>query len=139
MILVLTVISLYCQNSYPKKLIIEGDTTIVISLPQLKKINKTILDKKDQDIYINSLERNFEQLILINGKQISLNDLLCEKNNNLLIQNSDLIKLNTSNKQIQSYYKKEIANYKQKQVKIAFVGGLVGVSITSIMFLILNK
>lgn len=40
---VLTAQLSYCQGSYPKKLLIEGDTVVAITVDQAKKVNKAFI------------------------------------------------------------------------------------------------
>jgi hypothetical protein len=137
-ILVLIVILSYSQNYYPQKIVLNNDTLILITPNQLKEVNFRLLKLNSQSEYLEDVETYLFKLQEDMFKQSSLNEKLISKNNNLFVQNSELIKINNTNNKIQEYYKKEIKNYKKKQIKVAIVGGLVGISVTSILFLTLN-
>lgn len=128
----------YSQDYCPKKIVLDKDTLITISPSQLQEINFRLIKLNNQTEYLEGVEQYLFDLQGEMFKQSSLNERLLTKNNELFIQNSELAKLNRTNSDIQKYYKKEIKNYKKQQVKVAIIGGLVGVSITSILFLTLN-
>ena len=132
----MTILS-YSQNSYPRKLILESDTVIVISEPQLKKINEYLLRYEKLNLYNDSLISILNTQKTILDKRNVLNELLNKRNSDLLIQNADLIKLNSTNNKIQEYYKKEL-KVKNRKKTIAFFGGLtLGIATTSTLILIL--
>lgn len=135
----LTATSLYCQNSYPKKILINSDTIVAITPIQLKQINSRLLELKDLRLYTQTLEEyNATQKNVIKH-QIGLNRELNKKNTRLLINNSDLMKLNSTNDKLLGYYKKELKVQKRRKT-LTFFGGLtIGVAATSIFMLTVHK
>jgi len=116
---------------------LEGDTVIVISEPQLKKINEYLLRYEKLYLYNDSLISILNTQKTILDKRNALNELLNKRNSDLLIQNADLIKLKSTNNKLQEYYKKEL-KVKNRKKTIAFFGGLtIGIATTSTLILIL--
>jgi hypothetical protein len=135
----LTATSLYSQTTYPSKIRVEEDTLIVITPKQLVKVNSTfqelehtILDNKRLNLTLDSYRRN-------TTKMMRINELLQEKNTRMLVNYSEHIKLNNTNKKLAEYYRKEIEVQKRKKVWSFFGGFTIGVAITSTLILLLNK
>lgn len=120
-------------------MILNGDTIVAINQDQLKTINKTFLDYYSQIHYIDDLDFQFKSISIINEKQALSIRNLSKNNADLLTELNRWEAKDKVNSELQDYYKREIKNYKKKQVKVALVGGLVGISVTSILFIWLRQ
>jgi hypothetical protein len=69
----------------------------------------------------------------------TINELLRKKNTQLLVDYSDMIKLNETNRKLAGYYNKEIEVQKRKKMKSFFGGLTIGIALTSTTILLLNN
>jgi hypothetical protein len=111
----------------------------VITPIQMKKINMTF-QKYDlahlENQRLNSLVSSYRA----NTSRINtINELLRKKNTQLLVDYSDMIKLNETNRKLAGYYNKEIEVQKRKKMKSFFGGLTIGIALTSTTILLLNN
>jgi len=57
--------SLYCQDTYPRLMVIEGDTVVAITVRQAKKINKSFVQEEYYRTVNDSLEK---KIVLLETK-----------------------------------------------------------------------
>lgn len=121
----MTVILSYSQNSYPKNILLNKDTFVVITKEQLKKINK--------DYYTLELLDSLSSLKEIN---IALLESTIEdykeiiKNQELIIINKEgVINIhNSTNQDLQKNYKKALNKYRIQKIKTIIASTLSGIS-----------
>lgn len=100
LLLVLTQALLYCQTTFPKKIVFNSDTVCIITIDHVKLINSTFIDideLNELNDSLNSQIKTYEELrnkqkdIILNmGKQLSLQaEIIVEKDN--IIENKDQI------------------------------------------------
>ena len=129
----------YCQETYPQKIAIEGDTVICISKEQVIKINETFDELnfykgKNDSLHIDLLIH--KELI---EKQLNINTILVNKNTEVLIENDNLHRKDQINTDIIEFYKKDLKQQKNKGMKLMIGGFTVGVSVGVITTLLLVK
>ena len=79
----------YSQSTYPKRMLIDGDTVVAITVEQSKKVNKTFLEKNYYKTVTESLGKKVTLLemnsnidyIIINKLKVQIDNL------NLIISN----------------------------------------------------
>ena len=82
-------VSCYSQTTYPKELIIDGDTVVAITLDNCREINQVFLDAKHYKIVSDSLN---QKVILLNGRID--NDSIIIGDQNFQIDNFETIMYN---------------------------------------------
>jgi len=132
----LIAISSFSQNIYPKKIILNKDSVVAITQNQVIKINESFKELDDLKQFSDSLITLVSLINESNERQINLNRKLNKKNNELLIENSELIKLNSTNDKLIDYLNKEIKNKNRKKPLYFMEGFVIGVATTSTLILI---
>jgi hypothetical protein len=111
----LTVTLSFSQNSYPKKVIVGKDTTVIITTDQVIKINEIGYERdfyKEQ----NEIKENY---ILSLDQIIKDKD---EKFNSLLIVNANLVELTDSYKKNVESLKRQLTQEQKKAKRNIYIG-----------------
>jgi hypothetical protein len=119
-ILILTNTLSYSQNYYPKKIVLTGDTLVLITPLQLSRINTALLYGQRDKMVIGNLRNqllSISELLLNRSKMERLQELKYNKLEQKLNANVVL-----------SEHKKVVANreYKRKKKNAFLIGGGVG-------------
>lgn len=105
----------FSQNSYPKKVIVGKDTTVIITTDQVIKINEIGYERdfyKEQ----NEIKENY---ILSLDQIIKDKD---EKFNSLLIVNANLVELTDSYKKNVESLKRQLTQEQKKAKRNIYIG-----------------
>ena len=135
----LTATLLFCQESYPKKLVIENDTIIAITPEQTKAINFVFDERDFYKDKSDSLSVKIAVQSLSLNRQIMINRELSNENELTLMNLDTYKKLNEINQSTIQYKNKELVQQKNKTLKFAIGGLTVGVTTGALLVLILNK
>lgn len=122
-----------------KLIVIEGDTLIIMTPEQLYWVNGVIVKNE-------ILETRARSLNLMVGKQslnilkfTNANERLLSKNNQLLVDYSNLIKLNETNDKLIGYYKKETKIQRRKKIAGTVGGFTIGVGTGALIVALLKS
>ena len=97
----------YCQNTYPKKIVLDNkDTVVAITETQLQYINECFYDRDAMSVDADSMAYLLAMQSLSIERQSNINKKLVLKNTKLLTDYLDAIKLYELEKQI-TYYKEQ--------------------------------
>lgn len=128
----------YCQETYPKEIVVNGDTVICIDENQLKEINvtfeenkayRTIIDSSEAiinkvNIDIINTQKNIEEYVKLT---ILLNEQLKTTNNKVMNAEQNI-----------SILKEELKYQKKKTVKIAVFSSVISFSVFTTIYFILK-
>ena len=92
------------QNNYPQKIIYKGDTVVIITIQQVKKLNKTYLERDKYKTLTDSLNKQSDdyELVIIKDKELidNLKEQLILKDNITIENNAIITDLNDKNKKL---------------------------------------
>lgn len=134
--ILLIVISSFCQENYPNKIILEKDTIVVITKRQLKQINLKLVENNVYKAIIDSTQQIISE---VNKNLLNTKNLL--SNNSQLIvllkeqQKTTELKVTNSEKNILNL-QNELKHQKKKTVRLAIISGAVSFSGASIFYFI---
>ena len=118
----LTTILSFCQTTYPKKLVIDNDTVVVITPIQLKGINQLLVDRKILKETLSDVQIRFKML---QNDILSMNKLSENKSQLISLQKKqieDLTSLNGYSDQNITLLKQQLKDEKKKKVKFTVIG-----------------
>lgn len=130
--------SSFCQEIYPKILIVNTDTFVVVNKEQVYKINTVYARFNNLKEYSNNLNNI---VIILNEKINLLNNnfnLLKDKEEKLILQNINLKDLNEINNNLVQRYREEIKYQKVKRMKTGFFSFITGAVLGSIVIFIVK-
>jgi len=132
-LLVLIATLSYSQTTYPRKIILDGDTLVAVTIEQMKVINKTFIHDSYQQIVVDSLG---EQIVLLNAK-IENNQLIYE-NQKIQIDNLDQIINNQQliNNRLEENLNQTLSELKVQRRKRVIVQ--LGLSISTVINIVLG-
>jgi len=129
----------YCQNTYPKKIVLDNkDTVVAITETQLQYINECFYQRDGMDIDADSMAYLLAMQSLSISRQSKINKQLVLKNTKLLSDYSDVMKMYELEKQITEYKEKELKAAKKKQIKMMVGGFTVGIGTAAIVYTIVS-
>lgn len=129
----------YCQNTYPKKIVLESkDTVVAITETQLQHINECFYDRDAMSVDADSMAYLLAMQSLSIERQSNINKKLVLKNTKLLTDYLDAIKLYELEKQITYYKEQELKAAKKKQIKMMVGGFSVGIGTAAIVYTIVS-
>lgn len=108
-----------CQNVYPSKAIINNDTVGIISINQVRNINKTyvILDEcREMQDSLKSQLKNYDKLTVALKSNITSQDKEIQIKHNIIIQQHNLIQ---NNDKIAKNMKRKIIWLKTERIALA--------------------
>jgi len=129
--------SLYCfsQNGYPREILLNEDTIVAITYPQLKEINRELAHSESKDIIIDSLEYS---LALCDTAFYRYQDVL----DNIIQQNENLTKQLDTRIKINGLLEKDNQSLRKKNKRsrfFSFLGGAVAtIALTSLVIVAVN-
>lgn len=129
----------YCQNTYPKKIVLDNkDTVISITKAQLQHINQCLYDRVCMTEKADSMTYLLAMQSLSISRQSKINKQLVLKNTKLLSDYSDAMKMYEMEKQIAEYKEQELKAAKKKQIKMMVGGFSVGIGTAAIVYTIVS-
>lgn len=120
LIILLISVSSYSENKYPKKLIFESDTVVLITPTQLIQINCKLID----------LDKCREELTLLTESNKVQDELISNLESNILLKNKEISLLNSK---LENYektikiYNEDISKTKRKSLVISGISITIGV------------
>lgn len=120
LIILLISVSSYSENKYPKKLIFESDTVVLITPTQLTQINCKLID----------LDKCREELTLLTESNKVQDELISNLESNILLKNKEISLLNSK---LENYektikiYNEDISKTKRKSLVISGISITIGV------------
>lgn len=126
------VLSVYCQETYPKTIIVDGDTIVAITPNQARKINVTYVKLERSEVVIDSLN------VQVNDYRKRSCD--CDSLNFLLTEQRDLLqdKYKISERALDAA-EVEIEKNNRKIKNLKLIRNIsIGVSLTALVALILR-
>ena len=125
--MILISISSFCQNSYPRKIVFDGDTCIALNIDQTIKLNYKLSRKQFlESQYLIITDQNEEYLKMIHdlSKQVNERDKLISKYEQQSSKINELI-LEEQNKN--QLLQKKIRNKKRwEAIMLGAIGALTG-------------
>ena len=129
----------YCQNTYPKKIVLDNkDTVVAITETQLQHVNECFYDRDVMGVDADSMAYLLAMQSLSIERQSNINKKLVLKNTKLLTEYLDAIKLYELEKQITHYKEQELKAAKKKQIKMMVGGFSVGIGTAAIVYTIVS-
>lgn len=131
----MTVTLSYSQNTYPKKIVIENDTVIIITPMQLREVNCLLTQRDMYEEVITSCESKIDGL---NVQIVEAQKMIYDRDKLISLQEDqieDLNKIILNGENIELLINKEIRNQKTKRIK----SNLISVTGTALLFIIINS
>ena len=135
----LTVTLLFSQETCVSKVVIEGDTVIVLNPEKVGLINKTFAERDFYKEYCDTLSILVDFQRAATERQININRELNKRNIELLDLYLGEQRLNDAYIKTIDYYRRSLDNEKKRTLKFAIGGTVVGISIGTIAVLLLTN